>query len=351
MPATFQLHPHEVWSKDIISTGEFSGGGDLSSILPPNVWNDSRFFWGRYSPRGRDDFAVGHIIFRPQNGDPTENFFVADKVHHTRNAKPRNMREFVFGSQQVDVPRIENALTNNLWGRVFYFNEDNELRDEQALGTYDWGLFLAANGVGLWKWAKWNGVTWGKASREGIFRWSAPELTPARFLATSSSATLRAYIASLLADDSSEMAYTKRWLPVEDTNERSAEMALWTRGSLTEVLQVLRWLLVEELGRREEELMSASWVFNATKLERDSIWVETDFDSVPIAPKYLLGAFNTLRNYFEVKPKAGQLPLCTAYRSYGRSLRVEVEQPTAHERLEARFQLRDWCDERGLSFD
>lgn len=344
----FHLQAHEVWREKLVREGVYEQSGEFGDVLPPGVWDDSRFVFGRYSARGREDFAVGNILFRPENGDPNENFFVASEVHNARKVPFCNMGEFVFGNQKAGVSLLRSALQNNSWGRVFYLNDEAKLRREDELRPLDWGLFLAANGFGVWKWTMQDGVTWGTTSPEGLFRWKPSGAGHARFLATTSTPALCQHLENTLSDKHCEMSFARRWLQMEiQGGERSDFVSTWTRGSRLEAQEVLRWLLIREVAERKPQRLAVTWQMILTEDEPDGFWSE-DKRSLLRLEK----AFNTLRDYFGVKSTtSSSSPLCVRHTLVEREISVGVNEPSAHEQLEAHQQLQSWAKERGLSFD
>ncbi len=348
MKQKFQLHAHEVWREKLVREGEYEQSGDFVDVLPQGVWKDSRFVFGRYSARGRDDFAVGNIILRPETGDPQENFFVTGEVHNARKVPLCNLGEIVFSSQKADATVLEMALANNTWGRLFYLDDERKLRREKELRPLNWGLFLAANGFGVWKWTMQDGVTWGKTSPEGLFRWKPSGANHARFLASTSTPVLLTHLENLLEDENSEISFAFRWLQMEEqSGERSDTVSTWTHGSRAEAAEVLRWLLIREMGERKQDRLSLTWHMIHENGRADMIW--SDGKS---AFSRLRSALASLRVYFGVKANTTKgHPLCVQHTHIEREISIYVDEPTAHERLEAHQQLQTWATQRGLSFD
>jgi len=352
MEHRFRLHPHEVWREGLVREGVYGQSADFADVLPEGVWNESRFVFGRYSPRGKEDGAIGHILFRPENGDENENFFVAAPLQRgLSNVKGNpacSIAEFVFGSERADPRDLRHALQANSWGRVFYFDEEENLSQASSRAS-SWALFLVASGYGVWKWTIKTGVTWGTTSAEGAFHWPPSGAEHGRFLASASSENLGVYLQTLLHNPESEIAFARRWLRTPDMEERAEMFSTWTNGSRKEAHQVLRALLIQETDRLDVSDISADWC--VLEMDQDMIWSDNGHIFSEADFKRLRTVFKNLRAYFKVQPTKKRRPLCVTNSGIGWSISEHITEPTAHERLEAQLQLTQWAQERGLSFD
>jgi len=349
----FRLQAHEVWREGLVREGVYGQSADFADVLPKGVWDESRFVFGRYNARKGEETLTGHILFRPEHGAEEENFLLATDVMVGMRGPGGpffcNLGEFFFGSERVDEKQIVMALKTNQWGRVFYLDDD--LRADGTLMPCDWGVFLAANGMGLWKWTMRDGVTWGKASNQGIFRWHE-EPKAARFLATHSSSEVWLFIQEQLAD--SEMAFARHWLQSEG-DERINVVYDWKNGgNRAEFERVMHWLLLSELSLQTET--SLVWRIFPFGEDEDGYELESPLrgTSGPLEePERLERAISELLWFFDLQPKNPQnlhLP-CVQNSHFDRGLYANIKAPTAHERLEAQLQLTQWAQERGLSFD
>jgi len=352
MEHRFRLQAHEVWREGLVREGVYGQSADFADVLLQGVWNESRFVFGRYSPRKGEDTLTGNILFRPERGAEEENFLLAtDAMGGMRGMGGPHfckLGEFIFGSGRVDKKQIATALKKHQWGRVFYFNDD--LRADGTMMPCDWGVFLAANGMGLWKWTTRDGVTWGKASNEGIFRWHHNPQSAARLLTKHSSFEIWRQFQIQLADFQSDAAFSRRWLQMEE-EERFDEVTQWKNGSRGEYESVLRLLLLTE-----PTLQNARGIQLTTSVFEDEMKeshylheLQADKYRAALSPRWQR-AEETLRAYFEVE-LCERLPLCARNSYIGKWTYIHITEPTAHERLEAQLQLRAWAEERGLSFD
>jgi hypothetical protein len=349
MEQRFKLQAHEVWREKLVREGVYGQSGDFKGVLPSGIWDDSRFMFGRYSPRGRENSFVGHILFRPENGAEEENFFCAVDVHgdssRAGDADFCKLGEFVFGGEHVDLAQVQRALARGLWGRVFCLNE-NGLRREGDEMPCDWAVFLSANGFGLWKWTMRDGVTWGKASDEGMFRWHDDETEAARFLARTPSPDVWATFQLQLDNANSDAAWARRWLGLEE-EARFDELAQWRQGSRSEWETILRQLLLTD-----PQLQKTQEIDLTTSLFEIADWEETlmcDGYRTAFSPR-LRAALALLQTHFDVRfPE--QLPLCARKSYIDGNTYCRISEPTNHERLEAHQQLQTWAAQRGLSFD
>lgn len=354
MEQRFRLQAHEVWREGLVREGVYGQSADFADVLPKGVWNESQFVFGRYNARKGEETLTGHILFRPENGAEEENFLLATDVMGGMRGMgdPHfcNLGEFFFGSERVDEKQIVMALKTNQWGRVFYLDADN-LRADGTMMPCDWGVFLAANGMGLWKWTMRDGVTWGKASNQGIFRWHE-EPEAARFLATHSASDLKLLIQQQLSDADSEMAFARRWLQSEEDERINIAYHWKNGGTRAEFEKVLHWLLLSELSlQTETRLMWRIFPFgengDRTPTTLDGPSGELEW------PERLNKALFQLLSFFDLQPKNHRYPhpLCVQHSYIDDGLYANIKNPTAHERLEAQLQLTQWAQERGLSFD
>jgi len=352
MEQRFRLHPHEVWREGLVQEGVYGQSADFADVLSQGVWNESRFVFSRYNAYEGEETLTGNILFRPEHGAEEENFLLATDVMGGMRGGGGpyfcKLGDFIFGNERVDKKQIVEALKKNQWGRVFYLDADN-LRADGAQMPCDWGVFLAANGMGLWKWTMRDGVTWGKASNEGIFRWH-DEQEAARFLATHSSSEVWLFIRQQLAD--SEMAFARRWLQSEDDERINIAYRWKNGGSRAEFEKVMRWLLTSELS-----LQAETWlVWRIFPFDGDEDVYELDSPlSGPSGslewPERLYKALFQLLSFFDVQPDKSYNFPCVKNSYFDRGLYANIRNSTAHERLEAQLQLTQWARERGLSFD
>lgn len=344
MNQRFQLQAHEVGREKLVREQFYEQSGDFGDVLPKGVWNDSQFVWSRYNPRHSEGHLFGHLLFRPEQGSGDENFFVGSEARLSGGVPSSRPGEFFFGEEGTESHEMESALTINNWGRVFYLNGQGLRREEDELPC-DWALFLSASGLGLWKWTMRDGVTWGEASANGLFCWHENPSEAARFLARTPSLEVWAQLQQQLKNPDSEMAFARRWLQLEDEEDRLDALTVWTRGSRAQCEWVLRALALSDQELQGASEATISWSMRG---EEDSIWLH-DEDDFGFSSR-LQNAFALLREYFGVRPKTAQLPLCAQTSLIDWQVLADIENPTAHERLEAQLQLQAWAKERGLSF-
>jgi len=347
MEHRFRLHPHEVWREGLVREGVYSQSADFADVLPKGVWNESRFVFSRYNARKGEETLTGNTLFRPEHGAEDENFLLAtDAMGGMRGMGGPffcKLGEFIFGSERVDKKQIVAALEKHQWGRVFYF--DDNLRADGAEVPCDWGVFLAANGMGLWKWTMRDGVTWGKASNEGIFRWHHNPQSAARFLTTHSSSEVWRQFQLQLADSKSDAAFSRRWLQSEE-DERLRTLLVFENGSLQEWEMVVRWLLLRELTLQKVKSVR----FWGCIIDADADYHLLSYEEGFCAESQRLKrGMRQIQGYFS--PGLEQSFLCTQFYFTDANVEIHITEPTAHERLEAQLQLTQWARERGLSFD
>lgn len=346
MTNAFRLHAHEVWREKLVREGTLAQSGDFAEVLPRGVWPGSRFCFGRYNPLRGHEGLVGHVVFRPEEGPDDENFFVALDVDGdaARGKAFCKLGEFVFGNDRVDDAILKRALQFHQWGRVFYL-DDQGLRQEEQERPCDWGVFLAANGWGLWKWSLRDGVTWGKASGEGVFRWNKKASEAAQMLAQSSSHEVWRRFERQLTDPNFDGAFARRWLQTEE-EERFDLVVEWARGSKAEFDQVVGWLLMTHPSLQNAQTVSVMLDLFDTEPWSRSFQCDKQSEAFP---SWLEKALSKLTEFFGPRRSSANHPCIE--RSFVETSRWILVSPSAHERLEAHQQLTQWARERGLSFD
>ena len=125
----------------------------------------------------------------------------------------------------------------------------------------------------------------------------------------------------------------------------------WENGSREECNRVLRWLLLSDMTLQDCSGVGLSASMLPQNAEQTSVYPldEGDDAELTLSPK-LLAAINQLRSFFRVA-LVENIPLCAQGTNWHLHTFCEVEEPTAHDRLEAHLQLREWASARGLSFD
>ena len=345
MEHRFKLHAHEVWREKLVREGVYDQrSGDLRRVLPPGVWDDSRFVFGPYTALGSTTREIiGHILFRPENGADEENFFVCERFRGAEEPLCRPANFYFEQTEEESVLRF--ALSESRWGRVFYLDEDGLRRDNQ-LPPCDWGVFLCANGLGAWKWTMRDGVSWDKAGDDGVFRWHHNRTEATRFLARATSFDAWSEVQKQMRDSSSEMAFAKRWIQL-DEEERLDEVVQWKCGSRKEWQTVLRWLLLADPALLEANVIEL--FAPVTDVDGGIATLSCDEEEWDLPP-FLSGGLDVLEHHFSPKWK----PILTSTakeRAVDPTILLRLENPTHHERLEAHQQLQTWATQRGLSFD
>ncbi len=344
--AKFRLQEHEVWRERLVREGEYAQSRNFGDV--GEEWNSQRFACGSYHPLRAAEGSVGYALFRPENAPETENFFAPDKLNIPHIAPEDHgffcPREGAWSAHDSLDGAVESALSQSVFGRVFYL-EGDELRRDGTMRPCNWGVFICSTGHGLWKWTMRDGVTWNKTSSDGLFRWHNNPTKAARFLARTPSTQVWAHLQWQLEHPDSEIAFSRRWLQLGE-EEQFDSLAVWTNGSRDECSWVLRALALcdEELAGARSATITWSMLG-----EDDSVWLHDEDEWV--FSSRLQRAFAALREYFGVRPMWVDSPLCCETSDIEWQVLADIENPTAHERLEAHQQLETWAKERGLSFD
>ena len=229
--------------------------------------------------------------------------------------------------------------------RKLAFNRDGRLissrGDVYAVLTMSWGQ---------WAWMCEQGA--------GYFNW--PHLTDdaelaARFRAGASDAQVEREIAAMLADADSDCAFAWRWMRLSE-RERDRELVTVERGNLDEVAALLRALLWSDALWHDV----AGWQWNVfvglgseRQFEFDVgvEWskIENEIETYELSPRLKRGLRLVFEHFQLWQNKRISARVQARRIADGRDTydwHVPVPIPTAHERLEARLQLRDFLRDK-----
>ena len=240
---------------------------------------------------------------------------------------------------------LNDVLKKGKFARVFFLDENEHLRQFDAPAHHL--LIVGATGWGLWvrlgpvlKSTHW-------IESDAPFVWTK---TPdaARFLQTPAR-ELWAQIEAQKADDNSDCAFARRFLNWSEA-ERQKRVWKWKNGSPEELKSVLKLALLSQ-NELWEGASGLSWKINLIDFRKfpfpgsfvrflDAQKIESDGE-----PEVLLDILRRVEPFLapNVDPDFRQhLAAARWLRHQNTILEIEIQNPSAHERLESYIQWREW---------
>ncbi len=240
-----------------------------------------------------------------------------------------------FGLRMI----FADVMAKEKWGRALFLNERLELRQKGENSRYF--LLLSGHGWGVWRdlLANHSSSSYLWNDGQAAFTWS--QENEHGWLYKASAAQILARVKVQLSSSDSDMAFAQT---VCSSSFDQRRQIIWPckRGDILEMQRVLRWALMaqEELWTSATRL---TWHINLHENERGNSYLDTD-DEAPLPPSLKKALFHVL-NFFEPEYDAEPVEhhLCQQIASYGSSqFIIWANTPSAHERLEAALEWRDW---------
>ena len=241
-------------------------------------------------------------------------------------------REWIFGRETLHglAPQIAAVADKHLLARRFVLNTRGELR----AGNQRAHEILIVTRDGIARWSNHDN------SENTPFRWRPPSesLSGARFVALSA-ARVWSELQGLLADPDGEAAFARGFARL-NSQQRDARIQRPRHGTLDELNRVLHQLLLatapwESVG--DDELF-----VSFTRRDDARLWKigRNNPDEMDV-PAAMREGVQRLWDRFEPFALIDANYLC-AQSTDTPSIFARAHRPSAHERLEAQLQLRDW---------
>lgn len=284
---------------------------------------------------------VGRVLFKREN-QPLLVAAVAEKTPFRSYALGEKFLDFSTEPRGLRMT-LADCLSNQKWARSLFLSERFEPRQSGELARFE--VFLSPHGWGLWRQLSWNESPLSYQQSEFAF----PPV-PAGELARVEAAKLLSRL-FCQHEESADFRFAREFLTLSE-EEQTAHLWSWKRGDLAQMQSVLRTALLaqDELWREPRAL---TWRIDLWRQEPFAQLVcEQARTNVPIRmPALLEKAFQRALACFgpqiQHEEHARHLSLTHLFNTQHQKLRVliEVREPSAHERLEAMLEWREWLEE------
>lgn len=239
---------------------------------------------------------------------------------------------------------LDDVLQKGKFARLFFLEENENLRRYDAHSRY---LLI----VGAMGWASW--IRLNSKLENSWFESEAPFVwtkTPdaARFLETPA-LELWAQIQTQKADETSDCAFARRFLDWSE-EERQKRLWNWKNGSREELKAVLKIALLSQ-NELWENVDSLKWTIFLEKFQHTwhrgflNRFSGSTLVQNGLAPGVLREVLRRVHPFFAPTLDEDSLQHLAAARWRNKqnpTLQIEIQNPSAHERLEAHLQWRDW---------
>lgn len=343
----FDLHPWELASPGIEPEGEVSFalkiGGESCQFRRAEAVSEL-FPYFRFQDASEEHFLLARLDF----------------WSHGRGSQPIELRP-----AQYPVARFakddsglreecQQALEMNAWGRYFCLGADLGLVEDAAeVGQAKWSVFLLANGQGVI-----DNLAHNRRSSIGFkgwnsiapFRWhdgGAPEI-----LRDGTASEWLAWLVGEVRQPESPIAFAQK-LAEKSEDEAALRCAYWVNGSRQEWQDVARWVLQTESSLWEgiAEGETIQWSYQLTEAgeaprQESGFLIRSGERSSHLVHERALKRLQSANGYFSpfLDPFLINRHLCVEHhRHHMKFLRVVASYPSAHERLEAALNLKEWA--------
>jgi hypothetical protein len=291
----------------------------------------------------------GWLFFRGRTSDDEAAFVVTAPVASRFVDSPMELASFADPSVEQLRADVSNALSGGQFARLFFLDGNEELRrfDERA------SFLVVVSAAG---WAQWHRVNVGKTLQadsmliesSSAFCWTG-EPDSARFLVTPA-LELWSQLQRQKEDSRSDCAFARRVLGL--SSEEMGELLIrWNKGTKAELKQVLGAALLSQ-AQLWQQATGNDWIIDLDLLHTN--WHRGRIAALhpgvrPFyspAPGLLRGILRRVEAYFEPAYNedllAAHLEAALWRRNFQERLSIRIENPSAHERLEAALFWRDW---------
>lgn len=199
-------------------------------------------------------------------------------------------------------------------------------------------------------------------SARGHFQWQGLKQgvwLSRQWIATKTAAQIDCEVGQMLADPNSDCSFAWNWAQLSD-EERFQQLYLPRKGTLNECEHLIRAVLwndptityIPECGfTLHIELIEANSppILKIKRIARTYVW---DFyETFRLSPHYmrlleLVIEGSQLQRNPQIKDKTAARKMWSLFQSSGNLWFVTTTNPTQHERLEARLQLREWLRDK-----
>jgi len=241
-----------------------------------------------------------------------------------------------------------DCWNNNKWGRTLFLNENVELRKSGERARFQ--VVLSSSGFGSWRVLRSTEppiVEIDPSHRYGEFFWSRQ--SEPNFLLSDAS-TIGALLKVQWNNPDSDLSFARRFVQMS-AKEQHEQVWSWKHGDLIEMIRVMRWafLAQEEVWSTPDELQ---WIVALSRRPNPGFNGEVFFSPKLLkdfpSPEPLKEALRLAFEWFSPTPRTEIIERHLSLKRYFlmgyHQIEIEACQPSAHERLEAALQWRDWLE-------
>lgn len=278
----------------------------------------------------QDGDGARHVFLREVTSTEQGNWILGHGWHDDMPQSP-------YEGERLRLPgRLADVSQSHFFpfGRLFHF------RGEELECAKPWRAFVAANGSGCWLalreedlWDETDPFRLAMGQNASLLDWSAREV--------------RTLLLQDLARPQSDARFALDWAHLTQTEQEDRSLCV-RQGSVWQLRDLLSCALLIE---REVQKRDALWSWEVEPEEREWSglnWSHPDSmaEWVPVPLRLRAWKQEILAHFGpDINADLRRRHVCVAKSTgnYSFLMRIEVQTPTHHERLEAALRLRDWA--------